>query len=54
MNHLDYHQLHFRLRELSEDFSLYAKEHSDGYVGMVSDKLKTLAKELAVKGKISS
>lgn len=47
MNHLDYEQLHRRLLELSEDFSFYASQNSDGYMGMIADKLKTLAKEIA-------
>jgi len=54
MTHLDSEQLHIRLLELSEEFALYAKEHSDGYVGMIADKLKTLAKELSVRGKEKS
>ena len=49
MTHLDSAQLHRRLLELSEDFSLYAEQHSEGYMGMISDKLKSLAKEIAVK-----
>ena len=49
MSHLDYEQLHIRLLELSEDFSLYAEQNSDGYMGMIADKLKALAKEIAVK-----
>lgn len=49
MNHLDDEQLHIRLLELSEDFSLYAQQNSDGYMGMIADKLKALAKEIAGK-----
>lgn len=26
MNHMDYQQVHFRLKELSEEFALYTKE----------------------------
>ena len=49
MTHLDSEQLHSRLLELSEDFALYAQQNSEGYMGMIADKLKTLAKEIAVK-----
>ena len=49
MTHLDYEQLHIRLLELSEDFSLYAEQNSDGYMGMIADKLKSLAKEISIK-----
>lgn len=44
MNHLDSEQL----LELSEDFSLYAQQTSDGRMGMIADKLKSLAKEIAL------
>ena len=49
MTHLDSEQLHIRLLELSEDFALYAQQNSEGYMGMIADKLKALAKEIAVK-----
>lgn len=49
MNHLDYEQLHIRLLELSEEFALYAQQHSDGYMGMIADKLKALTKEIVMK-----
>jgi len=49
MNHLDYEQLHIRLLELSEEFALYAQQHSDGYMGMIADKLKALTKEIVIK-----
>jgi hypothetical protein len=49
MSHLDYEQLHRRLLELSEEFSLYAEQNSEGYMGMIADKLKALAKEIAMK-----
>jgi hypothetical protein len=48
MTHLDSEQLHRRLLELSEDFSLYAQQHSEGSMGMIADKLKALAKEIAL------
>lgn len=48
MSHLDSEQLHRRPLELSEDFSLYAQQNSEGYMGMIADKLKALAKEIAV------
>ena len=49
MNHLDSEQLYARLLELSEDFSLYAQQNSEGYMSMIADKLKSLAKEIALK-----
>lgn len=49
MNHLDSEQLHRRLLELSEDFSFYAQQNSEGSIGMIADKLKSLAKEIVMK-----
>jgi len=48
MTHLDYEQLHRRLLELSEEFSLYAQQTSEVSMGMIADKLKALAKEITV------
>ena len=49
MTRLDSEQLHRRLLELSEEFALYAQQNSDGYMGMIADKLKSLAKEISIK-----
>jgi len=49
MTHLDSEQLHSRLLELSEEFSLYAQQTSEGSMGMIADKLKALAKEITLK-----
>ena len=49
MTHLDSEQLHSRLLELSEEFALYAQQHSEGSMGMIADKLKAIAKEITLK-----
>jgi hypothetical protein len=49
MNYIDYQQLYFRLLELSEDFSCCSRQNTDPYLGIMADKLKTLAKEMSMK-----